>query len=198
MAAHSAAQSVVAGQQSYARDNALARIFEDLTTAVIYARPEDPASFIAAEAQRMAEAGDGYRAAPVNGEIDTEEAAAAYLEQNRVQPMLEELFALTLVSKPAEPLAFIQQEALKLQQLRAEQKPSAMFSEEDLLGMFSLFDPTSSNSISADQARTALRNLGIKDVTPTATGLPEAGGARIDSKAFLAAARAALDRERTL
>ena len=35
-----------------------------------------------------------------------------------------------------------------------------MFSDEDLLGMFSLFDPTSNNFITADQCRTALRNLG--------------------------------------
>jgi hypothetical protein len=40
-----------------------------------------------------------------------------------------------------------------------------MFSDDDLMGMFTLFDPTSNNYISADQARTALRNLGIKDLS---------------------------------
>jgi hypothetical protein len=40
-----------------------------------------------------------------------------------------------------------------------------MFSDDDLMGMFSLFDPTSNNFITADQTRTALRNLGIKDLS---------------------------------
>ena len=71
---------------------------------------------------------------------------------------------------------------------------STMFTDSDLQGMFSLFDPVSNNYITADQARTALRNLGIKDLS----SVPEAAGARLDSKAFLALARAALDKERTL
>jgi hypothetical protein len=67
-----------------------------------------------------------------------------------------------------------------------------MFTDSDLQGMFSLFDPVSNNYITADQARTALRNLGIKDLS----ALPEAGAARIDAATFVAVARAALDRER--
>ncbi len=69
-----------------------------------------------------------------------------------------------------------------------------MFTDSDLLGMFSLFDPVSNNYITADQARTALRNLGIKDLS----SVPEAGGTRLDSKAFLEIARAALTAERKL
>ena len=69
-----------------------------------------------------------------------------------------------------------------------------MFSDEDLLGMFSLFDPTSNNFITADQCRTALRNLGIKDLS----AVPEAAGTRIEASSFLSLARAALDKERTL
>lgn len=69
-----------------------------------------------------------------------------------------------------------------------------MFSDDDLLGLFSLFDPTSNNYITADQARTALRNLGVKDLS----GVPEAGGTRLESAAFVALARAALAKERML
>lgn len=69
-----------------------------------------------------------------------------------------------------------------------------MFSDEDLLGMFSLFDPSSSNAISADQARTALRNLGVKDLS----AVPAAGGTRLSATEFVALARGALDRERVL
>ena len=69
-----------------------------------------------------------------------------------------------------------------------------MFTDSDLQGMFSLFDPVSNNYITADQARTALRNLGIKDLS----AVPEAGGTRLDSKTFIELARAALSKERTL
>ena len=71
---------------------------------------------------------------------------------------------------------------------------SKLFTDSDLQGIFSLFDPVSNNYITADQARTALRNLGIKDLS----SVPEAGGTRIDSATFFALARAALDKERTL
>ena len=236
MSAHAAAQSVVSAQQDYARAASLARLFEDLTTALIIARPADAAAFVAEEAARMgaaAAAGAPYRATPVNAALDTEEAAAAYMEEHRVRPMLEELFAALLVAKPADACAFLRDEARKVQALRAEKKPvrgegregggggerrrtraraatpslthplpparahpparqSALFSDDDLLGMFSLFDPVSNNFITADQARTALRNLGIRDLS----AVPEAPLARVDSKAFLALARAALDRER--
>ncbi len=60
--------------------------------------------------------------------------------------------------------------------------------------MFSLFDPVSNNFITADQARTALRNLGIKDLS----GVPEASGTRVKAETFVAIARAALDKERVI
>ena len=69
-----------------------------------------------------------------------------------------------------------------------------MFSDDDLRGLFSLFDPVSNNYITADQARTALRNLGLKD----ASGVPEAPGTRLDVGQFIGIARAALNAERTL
>jgi len=71
---------------------------------------------------------------------------------------------------------------------------SNMFTDSDLQGMFSLFDPVSNNFITADQARTALRNLGIKDLSR----VPEAGGTRINLVSFLEIARASLNAERVL
>ena len=127
MSAQHAAQSVVSCQQEYARSSHLAKLFEDLTTAVIYARPSDAAAFIADEVDRMAAAaaagGAPYRAVPANASVDSEETAAAYLEEQRVRQLLEELFASLLVAKPADPFAFLKAEALKLQELRANKKP---------------------------------------------------------------------------
>ena len=127
MSAVHAAQSVVTGQQEYARSAHLAKLFEDLTTAVIYAKPSDAAAFIAAEVDRMAAAlvagGEPYRATPINVAVDSEESAAEYLDLHRVRPLLEELFAVLLVAKPVDPLIFLKVEALKMQELRANNKP---------------------------------------------------------------------------
>ena len=117
----SSAGGIVKAQQEYATSKSLAKLFEDLTTAIIYARPADPALFVSEEAARMAAAREGYR--PAAGVVDTEEAAAAYWEEQRVRQLMEELFALLLACKPEDPLAFLREESLKLQALRAAQKP---------------------------------------------------------------------------
>jgi hypothetical protein len=83
------APSIVKAQQAYATTQKLAKLFEDLTTALIYARPADPAAFISAEVVRMAQEGEAYRAKPINGVVDTEESAAAYWEDERVRALLE-------------------------------------------------------------------------------------------------------------
>ena len=266
------APSIVKAQQAYATTQKLAKLFEDLTTALVYARPADPAAFISAEVVRMAQEGEAYRAKPINGVVDTEESAAAYWEDERVRALLEvrralrEERALARAARRAakgplrltlhtthttqhaplcrraragalcaalaqqtrgplrlfegrEPKAAGAARGLQARALlphscraggaaalppsdprKAHATPplpplqSTMFTDSDLQGMFSLFDPVSNNYITADQARTALRNLGIKDLS----SVPEAAGARLDSKAFLALARAALDKERTL
>ena len=114
-----AAGGIVKAQQEYATSKQLAKLFEDLTTAIIYAQPSDPALFVSEEVARMA-AGAGR---PAPGVVDTEEAAAAYWEKQRVRQLMEELFALLLACKPEDPLAFLREESLKLQALRAAQKP---------------------------------------------------------------------------
>ena len=83
----SAAGGIVKAQQEYATSKNLAKLFEDLTTAIIYARPADAAAFVAEEAARMASAREAYR--PAAGVVDTEEAAAAYWEEQRVRPLME-------------------------------------------------------------------------------------------------------------
>jgi len=83
------AANIVKQQQSYATAMNLAKLFEDLTTALIFSRPPDPADFLASECDRMAEQGANYRAKPLNAIIDTEESAAAYWEEKRVRPLLE-------------------------------------------------------------------------------------------------------------
>ncbi len=120
----SAAPNIVKAQQAYATSQKLAKLFEDLTTALIYARPADPAAFIAAEATRMAAEGEAYRAKPQNGVVDTEESAAAYWEDERVRSLLEVRSALGCSARNARrrPFPFL---GLRLQDAGALLEPFA-------------------------------------------------------------------------
>ena len=83
------AANIVKQQQAYATEKSLAKLFEDLTTALIYARPPDPAAFIASEVMRMKAEGGSYSAKPLTGVVDTEESAATYWDDERVRALLE-------------------------------------------------------------------------------------------------------------
>jgi len=81
--------TIVKAQQEYATSKGLAKLFEDLTTALLYARPADAAAFVSEEAKRLGEQGAAYRATPLNAAVDTEESAAAYWEESHVRQLLE-------------------------------------------------------------------------------------------------------------
>ena len=84
-----AAVNIVKEQQQYATSKNLSKLFEDLTTALIFARPPDPAVFLSEECEKMLAQGSAYRAKPQNAAIDTEESAAAYWEEQRIRSLLE-------------------------------------------------------------------------------------------------------------
>jgi hypothetical protein len=126
--------------------------------------------------------------------IDTEEGAAAYLESAGVTALLEELMTAVLVAKPAAPAAFLAAECSKRAEAAAAGLPkAAFFTDDDLKGIHTLFDATHNNLITAEQARTALRTLGVP-AAHIAAALP-AESASLNAAAFVALARAALDRK---
>lgn len=65
-----------------------------------------------------------------------------------------------LYHKPADPFDFLAGEFRRLQRGGHGARPT-FFTDEDLRGMFSLFDPTGTGKISEAQARIGLRNLGL-------------------------------------
>jgi hypothetical protein len=121
--------------------------------------------------------------------IDTEQGAASYLESSGVHALLEELLTMALVAKPANPaahLAHVLQERLEAKANGTAPKP--FFTDDDLRGVHSLFDATHNNSITAQQARTALRSLGADASVVTGEG-------SLDAEAFIKVAREALGRQ---
>lgn len=184
--------AIVADQQKYAAEKGVTVMHEKLLLALIYSKPASPLEFIAAEAEKMAAAPD-YEPAWPGKEHDSEAAVAAYLSDNKVHDMLEELFSSVLFSKPAEPAKFIAGEALKMQQQRAAAKASTLYGEADLRAMFCLYDPSCKGAITPAQVVTAYKNLGLKQAPAL-----EAGLASVDVETFVRVARAALAEEKVL
>ncbi len=108
-----------------------------------------------------------------------------------MQALLEELLTLVLVAKPKNPAGYLCDEVKRRMEAAAagKGKPS-FFTDDDLRGIHSLFDATHNNSITTEQARTALRTLGVE--AASATALPATG--TVDAETWVKVAREALDK----
>lgn len=125
--------------------------------------------------------------------IDTEEAAAKYMKEHKVEAVLERLFSALLVKKPSNPIEFLIGAAKSLHGAGPGLAP--FYTEDDLRGLFSLFDPTNQMSISVEQARVALRNVGLDAASAGAWGLPASGA--VDTATFIKVAQKGLEIQRT-
>lgn len=192
MAAHQQrGAEIVQEQQAYASKHGAANIFETLQLAIIYGKPADPLEFIVAELSKIA-ADRQYEPKMPGRDQDTEEALTQYLESQRIQDVLEELFTTLLFHQPEDPLGFLAVECRKMQKQKAEGKATTVFDDTDLRGMHSLYDPSSKGHISRAQVAAAFKNLGLQ-------GAPQLEGeGPFNADTFVAVARAALDKEKVL
>ena len=200
-----AASAIVGAQQSFAKAHDLGALFESLTVALIVKKPAraELLPYLAEELGRVTAARKkGERYVPEGGKgVDTEEGAARYLQDQGVHALLEELLTRVLVAKPAEPADFLAAECAA--RIAAEAAAgggaggggsggaAAFFTDDDLRGIHSLFDPTHSNAITAEQARAALKTIGVAPGVIAAEA-ELAGEARLDVAAFVKLARASL------
>lgn len=63
--AQAQAQAAVAKQTEYSKAHGVPKLFENLTAAIVYARPADLNAFLAAEVERVAAEGAAYSPFPV-------------------------------------------------------------------------------------------------------------------------------------
>jgi hypothetical protein len=196
----SAASAVVAGQQAFAKEHDLGAIFATLEIALIVKKPvgAELLPYLSDELARISAASaKGERYVPEGGRgVDTEEGAARYLQEQGVHALLEELLTRVLVAKPASPFDFLAAECAARIAAGGVGPGSALapfFSDDDLRGIHSLFDATRSNAISAEQARAALKTVGVVGTDGPVAALGE--GARVDADAFVRLARAALSHQ---
>lgn len=156
---------------------------QDLTKLLLIEKPADPLPFLADHLERKATVTLPTEA----GACGTEDEAKAYLEEHKLPQLLEELLGRLLFKRPDDPSAFL------AEQLReAAGSGTSYFTDDDLHGMFSLFDPTGSGSISATQAVAGARSLGLDAADSAAPAGP------MSEDAFVAWARERLDAAKVL
>jgi hypothetical protein len=191
--ASSSASAVVSGQQAFAKEHDIGAIFETLEIALIVKKPSQSEllPYIVEELGRITTArSSGHRYVPEGGKgVDTEEGAAKYLNEMGVHTLLEELLTRVLVAKPKNATDFIINECKSRIEAGTNYKSSStFFTDDDLRGIFSLFDPTHTNNISHEQAVVALKTIGVS--LDALSSLSD--GSRIDSNAFVGIARSGL------
>lgn len=205
MSAASESQAVVQRQRKYAEQQNVSGIFESLTTALVYSRPDTVVSFLVEELDRM-QTDANYTPIKVSAfttmllivavcsidllqagdAVQTEEQAADYLTKHNVQSLMEDLLSRVLVARPEKPVAFLRQVVSDI----ASNGRHAYFTDSDIRGMHSLHDPTGNNYITHSQAATALRNLGVSaDVVKTVSWSNE----HVTGDEFVAVAQQLLD-----
>ena len=97
---------------------------------------------------------------------DPRSAATAYLKKHSVNELFESLGTKLMYDKPADVNAYLLE---VLQGIKAG-KSEGFFTDKDLNTLFSIFDPTSSGSISSAQYLTALESIGITNPFNKFTG----------------------------
>jgi hypothetical protein len=88
--------------------------------------------------------------------------ASEFTRKNHIQELLAHLLQLVVYHKPEDPRAFMIAEVKKLQQ----QKPTALFDDEDLSTMFEMVDVSRQRTISKQQLESACKNLDVQNPPP--------------------------------
>jgi hypothetical protein len=171
---------------------------QDLTKVLICERPAEPLTHLAAHL----EMGATVTLPSEAGACGTEADASEYLEAHKLPQTLEELMGMLLFSRPDDARAFLAAELRKIAAGSAdagaaasESKRDGFFTDDDLSGMFSLFDPTGKGYLSSDQASAGAKSLGLPG-TDVPAGSAADGGLTADE--FAAWTRSLLDEHRII
>lgn len=173
-------------------------LVQDLTKVLICERPAEPLTHLAAHL----DTGASVTLPSEAGACGTEADASEYLAVHKLPQTLEELMAMLLYARPDDARAFLAAELRKLAASSegasagaVETKRDGFFTDDDLTGMFSLFDPTARGYLSREQAAAGARSLGLPEGDAPA-GSAAGGGLTADE--FAAWARSLLDAHRII
>lgn len=157
------AASMASKAREYAEKHGLMHLVAELQRGILLSKPEPMdsiADWLIKDINKLRSLAPGEEVER-EGSGDTEEAAQAYLEKYRIPQLMEELLGRVLYSQPEDPHALMIEELEKLQRRVAGARPPGFFSDDDLRGVFTLFDPTGKGKISEKQVITGFQALGI-------------------------------------
>ncbi|CAM9966670.1 unnamed protein product [Discosporangium mesarthrocarpum] len=95
---------------------------------------------------------------------DPRQEAQKYIAKKGIGKLFQELGMRVMYHRPQDPNSFLLEVLQNLCNAKKEGTPTTFFTEQDLEGMFSLFDPTQRGHISPAQYEQALKTLGIDTV----------------------------------
>lgn len=94
--------------------------------------------------------------------VNPREDAAEYLAKHKVTELFQELGTRLMFERPADPNTFLVETLAAIQKHSQAGKPTVFFSEQDVLTMFGMFDPTGRGYLTVDQYAAALESLDVK------------------------------------
>ena len=162
-----------------------------MTKLLVVEKPSEPFEFLAGHLERK----DRVKLPSEAGACGTEDDATAYLAEHRLPQVLEELMGRMLFARPEDPEAFLAEQLRSAAGKSADSE--AFFTDDDLRGMFTLFDPTGRGAIAPAQAVAGARSVGAVVSDEDAPSGSAEGGALTEEE-FVKWARECVDGARVL
>mmetsp|Transcript_2182 Transcript_2182/g.3319 ORF Transcript_2182/g.3319 Transcript_2182/m.3319 type:complete len:125 (+) Transcript_2182:1246-1620(+) len=95
--------------------------------------------------------------------MDPKIAAEEYLEKQSIRQLFSQIGTALFQARPSDPTAFVVD---FLEEMRAGVIKRPSYTDNDLEGMFSILDPSSSNKVTVEQYRQAMAAAGYTVLQP--------------------------------
>ncbi|KAI8820765.1 uncharacterized protein EV422DRAFT_62379 [Fimicolochytrium jonesii] len=89
--------------------------------------------------------------------------AAEYLSKNKVHQIVQQLVCACLYERPDDPKEFMVRKLEEMRNARARGQSLVLFTRENLVALFRIFDVTSRGAITKQQYDQAMKNIGAYD-----------------------------------
>eukprot|EP00128_Syssomonas_multiformis_P015134 Colp12_sorted_trinity150504_noHs@28723 len=123
-----------------------------------------------------------------------EQQAKDYLSEHRILDLFENITANLIYEKPDDPKRFIVDYLTNLKNVRlsaGKVHPAPMFTDEDLVALFRLFDVSKKGKITLAQYTEAMKDLGLTEFEKVPSGVE---GGFVNLQVFQKEATAALQK----
>ncbi|KAI9334512.1 hypothetical protein DFJ73DRAFT_799088 [Zopfochytrium polystomum] len=110
------------------------------------------------------------------------EEAKAYLEKHKLEHVMQQLMTVLVHQRPADPKALLVKKLEEIKSARARNQSLSLFTKENLVAVFRIFDVTGRGYISMAQYAAAMEDIGVSKFNATPIGADQD---RITLEAFV-------------